>query len=457
MVSRYFVPDNGYVTVIRHALRYEGRFLGVLEEEHSYGAAELADLKNRRKVDVVIFDTKLANVAASFALPAEALQSLTTLALRVDTGGPSEPNTIDLGGERYASFLYTLQEKNKKEGWGYLALFISMTSLDAAVGSLNRTMVYLTLLLVLLSSLAIFLFTNQIVKPVVALVNAMKRVKVGRVGQIPDLESTYEIEYLVRSFNDMARNITETKQALELRLQDLHRANQEIQETHSTLVQSAKMASLGQIVAGVAHELNNPIGFIYSNMHHLMEYVGKLRELIDSYRAVQEKLPAKERKQIEAILEKLEVEFLLNDIEDLSRSCLDGAKRVKDIVLGLRTFSRMDEATFQASDIHECVRSTLKLLASEFKNRIEVHEEFGDLPLVECNVSQINQVFMNLLTNAGQAIKGRGEIWIQTRRDGDEVVIEIEDSGSGISKQEMEKIFDPFFTTKKVGEERDWA
>jgi signal transduction histidine kinase len=148
----------------------------------------------------------------------------------------------------------------------------------------------------------------------------------------------------------------------------------------------------------------------------------------------------------------LEIDYLLKDMEDLIRSCVDGANRTREIVLGLRTFSRMDESNLQMANLHEGLRSTIRLLASEFKDRIKVVEEFGDLPDVECNLSQLNQVFMNLLTNAAHAITGQGKIWIRTRKENTEVVIEIEDSGKGISPEDLEKIFDPFFTTKKVGE-----
>jgi two-component system NtrC family sensor kinase len=250
----------------------------------------------------------------------------------------------------------------------------------------------------------------------------------------------------------MTRNISVAKRTLESKLVELREANQEIKNTQTTLVQSAKMISLGQIVAGVAHELNNPIAFIYSNMHHLSEYVQKIKTLVQNYRALKGKLPEKEREQADKLERDLDVDFILKDIEDLTASCVEGANRTKEIVLGLRSFSRMDESDFRASDLHEGIRSTVKLLASDFKNRITVHEEFGDIPLVECNLSQMNQIFMNLLSNAGHAIPGSGEIWIRTRLEGQAVRIEIEDSGSGMDPATLEKIFDPFFTTKKVGE-----
>jgi two-component system NtrC family sensor kinase len=212
------------------------------------------------------------------------------------------------------------------------------------------------------------------------------------------------------------------------------------------------MISLGQIVAGVAHELNNPIAFIYSNMHHLSDYIEKVKLMIAEFRAGYATLPAADRERLKKLETELEIDFILRDMEDLTRSCVEGANRTKEIVTGLRTFSRMDESAFRAVDIHEGLRSTLKLLAAEFKDRIRIHEAYGPLPLIECNLSQVNQVFMNLLSNAAHAISGKGDIWIRTREAGDHIVIEIEDSGHGMPAEVVEKIFDPFFTTKKVGQ-----
>jgi two-component system NtrC family sensor kinase len=300
-------------------------------------------------------------------------------------------------------------------------------------------------------TLLIFLFSNRVVEPIEMLVLGMKRLRTGKNEQIPTIDSAYEIEYLVHSFNEMARNIAQAREALELKVEELRSANVEITDAQGVLVQSAKMVSLGQLVAGVAHELNNPIGFISSNMHHLSEYVEKIRRLISAYQKYRDNLPAQQRDELKRMETDLEIDFILRDMLDLTRSCVEGANRTKEIVLGLRTFSRMDESLFRLSDLHEGLRSTIKLLISEFKGRVTIHEEFGVLPEVECNLSQLNQVFMNLLSNAAQAIEGRGDIWIRTRRDGDKARIEIEDNGSGMPAEVREKIFDPFFTTKTVG------
>jgi two-component system NtrC family sensor kinase len=280
----------------------------------------------------------------------------------------------------------------------------------------------------------------------------MKRVKTGNLEEIPGNDSSYEIEYLISAFNEMIRNVSAAKRALELKLDELGKANDEIRNTQSALVQSAKMISLGQIVAGVAHELNNPVAFIYSNMHHLSGYIEKIKKVIAEYQALKSILPEEKRSEIEKVEKQLDIGFIVNDMSDLTQSCLDGANRTKEIVLGLRTFSRMDESSYRPSDLHEGLRSTLRLLSAELKNRITVHQELGEIPKVECALSQINQVFMNLISNSIQAIDGKGEIWLRTLQKGSEVVIEIEDTGSGMTPEVVNQVFVPFFTTKKVGE-----
>jgi two-component system, NtrC family, sensor kinase len=454
-LERYFSQDaKGWITVIRFAVREKNQFVGVLEEEYYYGQKNLADLKNRRDVDVFITTRDFSTVITSFALSQDSIKAFSSKALPASLLNKTEPLVVTFGDNRYSVFLYDLPGPSGKiRTWGYLALFLSMNAVDGTVSKLKVALVYLSLLLVLTATLTIFVFSNRIVKPVVLLVSAMKRLKSGRVEQISTLDTTYEIEYLVRSFNEMSRNVSAAKRALELKLEELHDANSEIKNTQSTLVQSAKMISLGQIVAGVAHELNNPIAFIYSNMHHLTDYLEKIKSLVANYRRFSQSLPPADQSELKRIEKELEIDFILTDMEDLTRSCLEGANRTKEIVLGLRTFSRMDESTFRLSDLHDGIRSTLKLLGSEFKNRVTIHEELGEIPFIECNLSQLNQVFMNLLSNAAQAIQANGEIWVRTQKSAGETVrIEIEDNGSGIPPEALSKIFDPFYTTKKVGE-----
>ena len=234
------------------------------------------------------------------------------------------------------------------------------------------------------------------------------------------------------------------KKRLREKVTELETANQEIRETQARLVHAAKMAGLGQLVAGVAHELKNPIGFIYSNMSSLKDYSKKLLHLVH----VAEEEPEKLEKEVK----KADLEYIEKDLPKLIASCEDGARRTRDIVVGLRNFSRLEEATIKEVDIHEGLDNTLYLLSGELKNRIKVHKHYGKVPKIFCYPSELNQVFMNILSNAAQAIDGDGEITITTKtKPKGKIEITIRDSGKGMTKARSDKIFDPFFTTKEAG------
>ena len=232
---------------------------------------------------------------------------------------------------------------------------------------------------------------------------------------------------------------------------ELERTLQELVQTQNELVQSEKMASLGFLVAGVAHELNNPISFVHSNMDFIGEYVLKLKGVLEAYEAVE--LPdGPAHQQLAELTKGARLDRTLQTLDELISSCKRGTERVKRIIMDLGTFARADDVTPVPVDLHEGIETTLNLIAKEYRDRITVHREYGRLPQVECHSGQINQVFMNLLLNAAQAIHETGEVWIRTASQGDKVIIVIKDNGCGIPEANLPKIFDPFFTTKKVGE-----
>jgi len=225
-----------------------------------------------------------------------------------------------------------------------------------------------------------------------------------------------------RAFDEIAQ----LNKTLEARVDERTR---ELRDTQAQLVQSEKMRSLGQLVAGVAHELNNPIGFVHANLQLLDDYVGRLLQPgLD---------PERRRKTQEAI-----AKLLLRSRE--------GTERVKQIVQDLRTFSRTDQAELQQVDLADEIDRTLALIEGRLKG-IRVERDYGDLPPVRCYAGQLNQVFLNLLMNATDALEGKGTIRIRTRREGDGVVLEFEDDGPGMPPDVMSRIFEPFFTTKPVG------
>ncbi|BDA72523.1 PAS/PAC Sensor Signal Transduction Histidine Kinase [Calothrix sp. PCC 7716] len=273
-------------------------------------------------------------------------------------------------------------------------------------------------------------------------------------------------------YNGIFIDITEQKLAQEKikqQSQELANALQEIQRTQTQFIHNEKMSSLGQLVAGIAHEINNPISFIYGNIEPAREYVQYLFNLIAAY---QENLNNSIiNNQSIPQIEATELEYIMEDLPKLLQSIKIGADRIKKIVLSLRNFSRMDEAEYKKVNIHEGIDSSLMILEHRFKqnNRlhIEVVKEYGDLPLIECYAGQLNQVFLNLLTNAidafdkslitnaslvNNSINNKPTIYIATElTNNDNIAICISDNGVGIPKEALAKIFDPFFTTKPVG------
>ena len=248
--------------------------------------------------------------------------------------------------------------------------------------------------------------------------------------------------------------------------QELGQALKELQWTQAKMVQSEKMSSLGQLVAGVAHEINNPVTFIYGNLNYASTYIHDLLHLVQLYRQ-HYPMPVAE---LEVEMEAIDLEFLMTDLPKLFASMRIGAERIQEIVLSLRTFSRMDEADVKAVDLHAGIDSTLTILQNRLKFRmgemaIQVLKEYGELPPVECYPGQLNQVFMNILANAIDAIASRFKdeaasdanlprptIRIRTEiLAGDRIAIKIADNGCGISEKQRQRLFDPFFTTKPVG------
>jgi signal transduction histidine kinase len=232
---------------------------------------------------------------------------------------------------------------------------------------------------------------------------------------------------------------------------ELEKTLRELAETQNELLHSEKMASLGFLVAGVAHELNNPISFVHSNMDFIGEYVLRLKGVIKAYEALDlPDGPAYQR--LAALKNGAQLDLTLSTLDELVSSCKRGTERVKKIVMDLGTFARADDVTPVPADLHEGIETTLSLLGNEYRDRITVHREYGSLPQVECHPGQINQVFMNLLLNAAQAIPEAGDVWITTASQSNKVIVVVKDNGCGIPEANLAKIFDPFFTTKKVGE-----
>jgi signal transduction histidine kinase len=290
---------------------------------------------------------------------------------------------------------------------------------------------------------------------------------VGRSQRVMDAVRLGAFDYLIKpiDFDVLGRTVERAlehrallrdgkryKEELERRNEKLASQKAQLERLQAQLVHSEKMASLGQLAGGVAHELNNPAGFIYSNIESLGEYETALQRLLTFY----DNMPLSPdlASQVRAIKNEIRYEKLLPDISSIIADCKEGAGRIRDIVLNLRTFSRLDEAEVKKIDIHAGMDATIRLLSQYYNSsHITLKRDYGDLPLVNCFAGQLNQVWMNLLTNAAQAIgRGAGEVRIETRVENEVVIVRISDTGTGITTVDLKRIFDPFFTTKPPGE-----
>lgn len=263
-----------------------------------------------------------------------------------------------------------------------------------------------------------------------------------------------ELALLADGLNHMANHIRIRERALLKSHDEMAQLNEYLKTSQAQLVQSEKMASLGTMAAGVAHEINNPIGFVKNNISVMSEYMNVVLPLLRDYHALaisqKEKCPIL-LKSINKKLGKEDLNYLLEDITTLLDDTADGTERVKEIVAGLKTFARIDESEQKLFDLNESIETTLRVVWNELKYKCTVHKNLVELPKIYGNPGKINQVIMNLLVNAAQAIETKGDITIETMQVVDEVVLRISDTGEGIAADKIDKIFTPFYTSKEIG------
>lgn len=420
-----------------------GRLVGYMEQLIDIDQVFLERLKERMKLELILMKPSGQVIVGThpdfYVYKKEFFQDY----VKADSKSFFE---LTIRNNPYGFITYPIQ-------WGQtdisLALGASKMEAKAVLKNVNYAFYSVVGAVILLLIVTILVTSNTILKPLNELVEAIENVNSSdRPVEIP-IKSETEIGLLTESFNQMSRNTSQARSDLRKKITELETINAELKEAQTRLVHSSKMVSLGQLVAGVAHELNNPIGFIYSNMSHLREYADKLIQMTEAV----EKNPH----GIPELKKQFDIEYIKQDLPKLITSCEEGARRTRDIVIGLRNFSRLEEAKLKEINIHDSIDTTLDLLSGEIKNRVQVVKNYGKTPLVTCYASQINQVFMNILTNAVQAIEGPGNIWIATQvqknPDGQEMVrVSFQDSGKGMTPVVMEKIFDPFFSTKGIGQ-----
>lgn len=301
------------------------------------------------------------------------------------------------------------------------------------------------------------LMSKMINKPLVDLVSGVQEFAKGNFDYRLKEAGFEEIDKLVDAYNHMATQLFDLYESLEAKVEErtaeLEKTNQKLKETQTMMVHSEKMRSLGELVAGIAHEINNPINFIYGNIMILDNYQKDLITLVEKYTEAQNELDEAKQKEINEFKQKIDMDFIKDDINDLIKSCMEGVERTKNIILDLKNFSRMDEMVFSECNIPKEIDTTLNILNNKIKNRITVHKNYEEnLPKIEAYGGQINQVFMNILDNAQGAIKGTGDIYISAKKDGENIIVSFEDTGCGIAPENINKIFEPFYTTKPVGQ-----
>ncbi len=316
-------------------------------------------------------------------------------------------------------------------------------------------------------------FYRSVMKTVNSLDEISKKLVKGDTDERVELEAKDELASVGESFNTIGqalvqrnKELEENKKKLEESLHlleesysKLEESNARIQEQQTQLIQSEKMASLGQMVAGIAHEVNTPLGFVRNNIEVLEKNQRRLLDVLERYRDLRDSLVNGQLDELEVKLvgiieasKKIDSGSFSEKVQALINESIDGIDRIQQLVLDLKNFSRLDEASFKESDLNQGIESTLKIAHNIVKYKAEVIKDFAPELKAECFPARINQVLLNIITNAAQAIEGQGNIWIKTYKENDMAVIKIRDNGKGIPQENLKKIFEPFFTTKDVGQ-----
>lgn len=368
--------------------------------------------------------------------------------------------------------------------YGRVEMGFSTDNVEKEISDARRLAGIIVVIEISLVALFSFFLGVYLTRQLKVLANTARQVAAGDLNQQVAINSSDEIGELAQSFNKMVASLKEANERSIVYSAELSDANenleervnrrtskileqnsklataiQEVRQTQKQLVQSEKMASIGQLAAGVAHEINNPVAFVKSNLSTLVQYIktyheliNKQQEIINSIDSERDSRFKEKMRQINEYIADNDIEFINEDIITLVKESIDGTHRVSEIVQGLKVYSRASDDAMQDCDINQCLKDTLKMLSNELKYACELVTDWGNLPTCRGNKGKLAQVFTNLIVNAVQSMADVGTISIKTTLLDDKIVVTITDTGKGIEKETMFKLFDPFFTTKAVGE-----
>lgn len=372
-------------------------------------------------------------------------------------------NSAALGNQHYAFRTFPFHESSGRE----IGNFILLYDITNQTRSFHHFIIY-SLCFSCGISIILFMFAWKILGRVEQTIEETRQKLSEEVIKTSEANSLLEAEVgerqkaeeaLVHLNAHLEERIAERTEHLETATKELEQGRHELEKAYAELtsrqaiiLHQDKMASIGLLAAGVAHDINNPIGFVTNNLEELSIYLTRLQAFIEEQQAIiQASASSEELKKLQEDWNQLGIEYILDDFGALIAESLEGATRVSDIVKNLRNFSRVDDFAFKLADVNECLENSIKITQHELRHKAQVHRQFGDIPQILCCPQQLNQAFMNLLVNAAHAIDKRGDVTLKSWSDTDHVHISITDTGCGIPENLQPQIFEPFFTTKEAG------